>query len=148
MWTTYRFYDEKGRRLAIFAEDFGQGKELKITIITCSQKDQFSKVRAKKLFEKCHIDPAACACHPTIIRIPVINDKPKWTFIHWCQDNYFKRIPVVAAYNTYGIGRVDPGANYYHVKDLLPEKKILGLVKSGHVSRKLSAVLNQETNGI
>ena len=62
--------------------------------------------------------------------IHVKDNKPKQTFINWCQDKYYKRIPIIVAYNTYGIGKKVPGTTYCHVHSVLPEKRILGLYQA------------------
>lgn len=46
---TYKFYDEQGRRVAIFGTPKNPDS-LIITVITCSKKDNFSKKKAKELY--------------------------------------------------------------------------------------------------
>ena len=64
-YVTYRFFDEKGRRLAIFAipgmkaglykiddKDAFYPNILHVYVIACSKKDSFSKARAKEMFSE------------------------------------------------------------------------------------------------
>lgn len=146
MWTTYKFYDEKGRRLtivgrvvcdaAIEQEDGTikfENEQLDIQIVTCSKKDEFSK-KAVKAFVKTLEEGGNgdnLGFKVLNITIPIKDNKPKFTFISWCQDTYYKNIPVIVAYNSYGIGRRDPGTNYSHVHSVLPGKKTLALITYG-----------------
>lgn len=107
-YVTYKFYDSRKRRLAIFAIPtikvvdaeslfVGNGPivdTLHIYVIACSRKDTFSKKKAKALFEE-FIDLKRQGfdggmAHPIELQIDVKDDKPKFTFLRWCEDNYFK----------------------------------------------------------
>lgn len=46
----YRFYDKKGRRLALFC-DFKDEVTAKLVIIPCSKADQFNKKEALAMYE-------------------------------------------------------------------------------------------------
>lgn len=103
-YVTYRFYDTKGRRLAIFAVPdniLTSATKLRVLVIACSKKDTFSKNRAKQLFEEFitlkGMGFDATIAHPTEIMIDVRDDKPKFTFLKWCEANYFKYIPTIFA---------------------------------------------------
>lgn len=111
-YVTYKFYDEKERRLAIFAvpslmageyEDVDTPKEwnaLLLFVIPCSKKDTFSKAKAKELFEEnwsLKTQGFEGIKGVTELLIPIENNKPKFTFIKWCEDNYYKYIPTVMA---------------------------------------------------
>lgn len=53
MYTNFKFATQHGRRVAIFAEPHvdAKGKQwTKVTVITCSLSDAFSKRRAKEIF--------------------------------------------------------------------------------------------------
>ncbi len=95
-YVTYKFYDEKSRRLTIF----GTKKEdkLQIVTITCSSKDYFSKKRAKALFDAWIYSEANAPLaspiivpHPVVVEIPIEDEKPKFTFMNYCKSTY-KRI--------------------------------------------------------
>lgn len=80
--STFKFYNEKGRRLSIFAETVGDA--LQITVIPCSTKDQFSKAVGRNLFE--NIETQNCYFEP--YNVIIKNKKPKGTFMKWCKDRY------------------------------------------------------------
>lgn len=109
-YVTYRFFDERGRRLAIFgvpvdkAITFGQQPlgetptHIKVTVITCSKKDTFSKRIAKEMFDNTrHLDKFGNSpeAHPLTLIIPMEENKPKWSFLNWCQNTYYKQYPLV-----------------------------------------------------
>lgn len=97
---TYRFFDEKGRRLSIFSRWMKKRSVLIITVITCSKKDQFSKQYARDLFEEWRNPigkPYPGEVHPIQLSLPIENNKPKYTFLKWCKENYFKKEKVIFA---------------------------------------------------
>lgn len=111
-YVTYKFHDLKGRRLAIFAIPSYKAGEydlnkpsypnmLQIYVITCSKKDTFSKKYAKKMFEEFYAMKqqgwTGAYAHPLELQIDIKDDKPKFTFLKWCEENYFKYIPTVLA---------------------------------------------------
>lgn len=112
-YVTYKFYDEKGRRLAIFAipgyklVDNGKNEGeleqeiLRIYVITCSKKDTFSKKRARHMFAEFYGMKQqgwiGASAHPIELQIDIKDDKPKFTFLKWCEENYAKYIPTVFA---------------------------------------------------
>ena len=102
-WITYAFYDEKGRRLSIFAKQ--KDKELEITIITCSKKDQFSKKEAKSLYAQ--VNWGKTTCKPQRFTIPIKDDKPKWTFINWCRENYYHKEKATFMFDAYVLTKGD-----------------------------------------
>lgn len=102
-YVSYKFYDGAGRRLSIFCipgyrtmeeNDMLPETVLYIYILPCSKKDTFSKLRAKMLFLRYRTyknEGLKCPdVHPIEIQVDVINEKPKWTFLHWCEKNYYK----------------------------------------------------------
>lgn len=114
-YVTYKFFDEKKRRLAIFAipthevvdgpiDPDGQPSKVRVYIIPCSKKDTFSKKRAKELFiefmEFRRLGFDGALAHPIELQIAVKDDKPKFTFLKWCEENYFKYRKVDFALNT------------------------------------------------
>lgn len=114
-YVTYKFHDDKGRRLAIFAVPVARLKEgvstgevgptadlkLHLYIFTCSKKDSFSKQTARDMYlEYITLKQEGLTGsygHPMEIVIPVNDDKPKFTFLKWCEETYFKYIPTVFA---------------------------------------------------
>jgi len=49
-WNTYVFYDDRGRRLSLFANPLENGTE--VTVLACSKKDIFSKKEAKRRYSE------------------------------------------------------------------------------------------------
>lgn len=104
LFITYKFYDDKKRRLSIFGEYFPANGVIEIAVFTCSNKDHFSKKTAREAFELlCH---SVTECHnghfhPMLSIIDVVDNKPGKTFINWCDEHFYKkslfvhRIPVV-----------------------------------------------------
>lgn len=72
---TYKFYDDKGRRLAIFYENGI------ITVIPCSKKDHFSIKKAKELYE----GTCNSAIKYEVDGINKIDD-----LVDWCYQRYKK----------------------------------------------------------
>lgn len=110
-YVTYKFHDERGRRLSIFATpvyligefEVGMPKEpnyLQINIIPCSKKDTFSKKRGTEEFEifKSVREQGFEGSKGVIeLQTPIIDGKPKTSFLRWCEANYFKYIPTLFA---------------------------------------------------
>lgn len=92
--TNLRRYDEKGRRLSIFAQQ--SGNELRVYVQTCSSKDQFRKSYARGLsqFYFKHGEQKFKENfpneHPRFYTILVEENKPKITFLNWCKTNFRK----------------------------------------------------------
>jgi len=91
-------YDEKGKRLAIFAEvDEESPTKLHIFILKCSKKDQFTKALARKVYEKYRetrtvlvVEHNRVYYHPNVISITIDNPAtPKKCFLEWCNNNFF-----------------------------------------------------------
>jgi hypothetical protein len=114
---TFKFYDNRRRRLTIFAkpvlETVEEGSKIKTTmgynpildgslrpthlhvyIITCSKKDQFDKKYARDLLDEFlefrENGKDGAIAHPIELLIPIKENKPKFTFIQWCHDNFYK----------------------------------------------------------
>lgn len=110
-WATYKFYDEKGRRMAIFASMTETNKEgeagpLHIITITCSKKDQFSKKWAKVAFEALQRpllkgEVRELPFHPNQYFVNIKDNKPKWTFIRWCEEMFYKREMITFEFDGY-----------------------------------------------
>lgn len=96
-WVTYKFYDDRGRRLSIFCEQCNK-EELKITVITCSENDEFKRKTGRSLYLSGQVEPHMCKCHPQVFRIP-IGDKPHQRFIEWCNNMYLRKVPAIYVYN-------------------------------------------------
>lgn len=95
-YVTYKFYDDHKRRLAIFAvprqaPDLGEDF-LEIWVVTCSPKDRFSKWKANKIFEGRAEGDSLKGYFQVLIKD---KNKPKWTFIKWCEENYYKLVDAI-----------------------------------------------------
>lgn len=113
-YVTYKFYDEKGRRLSIFATPvFVVGKlekelptaanYLQVTIIPCSKKDTFSKKTGIGVFEEFKsLQRDAFLTNENVIElhVPIADGKPKTSFLRWCEANYFKLRPTIYVIET------------------------------------------------
>lgn len=84
-YSTYQFYMEDGRRLAIFAKQIDYGRVI-IWVIPCNKKDQFSKAKAKQILEDFREWGKGNAYHYTIDNIG--NQKQ---FLMWCEKTYWKQ---------------------------------------------------------
>lgn len=92
MYRAFTFYDSRGRRLAIFGEHTITGK-IRISIITCSKDDNFSKKKAVRLYEQ-NIYPGepneVCTIENMVIPIedPL---KPGKSFHNFLNKNFWRR---------------------------------------------------------
>jgi hypothetical protein len=90
----HKFYDKKNRRISAFADY--QGASLKIYVITCSNKDTFSRSMSRQnlveYLNHGHLksykaDPENA--HPQIFSIPTTPDGYKHDFLNFLHENYF-----------------------------------------------------------
>ncbi len=137
-WVTYKFYDEKGRRLSIFAEELKEleENEMEITVITCSKHDQFSRAEAKHLYAGYNWGKPYC--NPQTFIVPIKDNKPKWTFINWCRENYYHKEEAIFQFAGYVLAKgdnilpgVEPCSELEFVGLLDGKNKSVKEVKSG-----------------
>jgi hypothetical protein len=93
---TYAFYDEKARRVSIFATVIDK-RYLHIQVVTCSPKDHFKKQKAK-LISKGREENGSSRGRSFIVDIE--DNKPKWSFMQWCLKHYYKPQLVDLTYRT------------------------------------------------
>ena len=86
MYKAFCYYDKKGRRLSIFGEK--GGLNVLITVIPCSKNDIFKKSIAKELYNRTGL---SLEVNCELFVIPIIDDKPRKSFIDWCELNYYKQ---------------------------------------------------------
>jgi len=92
-YNTYKFYDERGRRLSIFALPLPDNC-LKITVLVCSKKDRFSRKVARKIFEEIALSKNELVSFPPLHKtarttvIKVEDGKLRKGFIEWCRKNF------------------------------------------------------------
>lgn len=108
---TYKFYDAKGHRLTIHAVPSyvagetrpaeGDPEHLLVRIIPCSFDENFSKKRGKAKLERFILDQRAglplSVKSVITLYLKVYDGKPKFTFLRWCEENYYKKYPVMYA---------------------------------------------------
>lgn len=87
-YSNLKKYNEKGQRLAIFAKQ--NDDILNIFVLTCSKKDHFIKDTARRVYENYETGIGMEDYHPQIFSVPH-NGKPKYTFLKWCNDNYYRQ---------------------------------------------------------
>lgn len=89
-YSTYKFYDERGRRLSIFATVMNEA-QISVTIVTCAKGDKFSRKVGKALYEQWLEGTLrkSSDCHPQIRLIAIKDGKPKKTFLSWCRETYY-----------------------------------------------------------
>lgn len=85
---TFKYYDDKKRRLSIFAEK-QEDNNLCITIIPCSRKDVFKKQISIDLFNNISLGKVENKSFYQVV-IPIIENKPGKTFIDWCEHHCYK----------------------------------------------------------
>jgi len=105
---TYKYYDQKGRRLAIMAKKLNE-THTEITIITCSKLDQFNKRFARHALSLCSNTGKVVInkeeIHPQTVVIAHYGEFRK-SFFEWASDNYYKIEYGVKNYNvTYLVGK-------------------------------------------
>lgn len=96
IYSNLKRFDNKGRRLSIFATSKDGNQTLDIYVQVCSKKDQFKKEytrsRANFYFSEGEVSFKAefPDDHPQIFNIVVEEGKPKITFLNWCRTNFQK----------------------------------------------------------
>lgn len=104
VYSNFKKYDSKGRRVAIFGWRYNSGKErMKVTVFTCSLQDKFSKETAKRAWAEYdsiirdiqaeHMPPKFHGETFTIPDDQYDPQKPLKSFIYWCNETYwFKKV--------------------------------------------------------
>jgi len=97
VYSNLKRYDEKGRRVAAFAQV--KDEKLEVFLLFCSKKDQFSKKTAKLVYEKFLSNKEAfdgkcehekCIYHPEIKTVDILDaSRPKWSFLTWMSENFY-----------------------------------------------------------
>jgi hypothetical protein len=109
IFANFQKYDERGRRINIFAveDDFVVG-HLKIVYFPCSNRDQFSKNKGWELYNnyRSFVDLSeglhrSSEVIPlvTVLFVEIDDNKPKKTFLNWCNDNFYQKRDTVERRN-------------------------------------------------
>lgn len=94
-FSNFRRYNAKGQRLAIFCRKVEAQKDMEIFILRCSRKDIFSKKVAKDVYERYVNTGVTADYHPQVFNLLIDNNKPKYTFLRWCNNNTYKPIEMI-----------------------------------------------------
>lgn len=89
-WVTYKYYDSKNRRQAVFSRKINNNT-LEIFILSCSIKDPFKKDCAKMEYGfYLHFGKPQNSVHPKIFTIPIQDGNgPKYEMLKWCRSNLY-----------------------------------------------------------
>lgn len=97
MYANFNKYDNKGRRLSIFGVEENENGVVRTYVFTCSKCDQFSKRKAWQLFENYtkslneeYLDENDEVPVVTVEKVDIVDNKPKKTFINWCNENFYQ----------------------------------------------------------
>jgi hypothetical protein len=88
-FANFQKYNEKCQRMSIFADV--EGDKIVITYFPCSTKDQFSKQTAWKMYDDYCLDIREIKSISHTV-ITVEDNKPKKTFLNWCNDNFYHKV--------------------------------------------------------
>lgn len=105
IYKTYKFYTAKKQRIAAFASRAEQQGILIVTLLFCSAKDSFSKELANNIYEALitgkatHVTTAkgdyyqfgGFSWHPQVVTVPVLDGKPKKSFLEYMKKNYYRK---------------------------------------------------------
>jgi len=96
---TYKYYTKKGERLTIYGTISEHG--LMITILKCSKKDVFKKKSSDIELERLIKEGVLPGIHVEALStgyaqyyIPILNEKPKNTFLSYCRMNFHRQVEV------------------------------------------------------
>jgi hypothetical protein len=106
IFANFQKYDEKGRRVNLFAQQ--ENGKLTISYFLCSKQDQFSKARGWVMYLN-YLNSLIGPNHPghaavpkvTQVIIDVVDNKPKKTFLNWCNDNFYHLRDRTVRYNRF-----------------------------------------------
>ena len=102
LFSTFKFYDKKGRRLSIFCEkpEISSPHENNIwviTVIPCRKQDEFNKKTGKSLYEEIKTYYTWYSITGNAVKNEKLNHEnfvvtfettPKKLFLEWCYKNY------------------------------------------------------------
>lgn len=104
-YSTYKFYDESGRRLSAFARswiDKDANRKVIIIIFHCNKLDNFNKSKGNQLY----IDYKNAGYRTQDETSPLefvvdvdIEKGEKVSFLEWMEQNYYKSVPVPTEQN-------------------------------------------------
>ena len=93
----YRFYNEKGQRLALFC-NYADEETVELVIIPCSKQDQFSKKEAFDMYKQ--LKDGDLVPSAIVLKIPIIpEERTLKTLFRYAFNNlyelktFYKRVP-------------------------------------------------------
>jgi hypothetical protein len=89
-YCTFKYYDKKGRRLAVFCR-FISPTEAELFTLTCSEEDQFQRKYARQVYEAyLKGEDPKFEFHKPLIEIIEIQPEQRevQTLIEYCESNY------------------------------------------------------------
>lgn len=98
---TYKFYTAKKQRIAAYAfMPVGENPHIHVLLVFCSPKDHFDKKTADWVYsaflkgeaETVTDEVTGIVYHPKLELIPVLDGKPKKTFLEYMKKNYYKKV--------------------------------------------------------
>lgn len=106
MYKNYKYYDKKGRRLAVYLQRYDDNNAT-IVVITCSKEDKFSKQFADKQFEIFMSNRKAADVNPQsfIIEDVKVGGEVK-ALNNFCYNNFYKAVErgiITKCYKTFYI---------------------------------------------
>lgn len=88
MYNTNKFYDRKGRRLAVFCR-FLDYNEAEIVIFTCSKADRFNKKFATEQYNK-YLNAETLETKPEVVKLQIkAEERELKTMLNYCVDNLY-----------------------------------------------------------
>jgi hypothetical protein len=91
-YCNFQKYNSRGDRMAIFGTVAGE--IINIVIFRCAVQDQFSKKRARQVFEeyrKGNTLVDEIQYHPSTSLVSIEENRPKSTFQKFCHVNYYRK---------------------------------------------------------
>jgi hypothetical protein len=89
LYATYQYYDEQGRRLAVFCR-FLSPTEAEIFTLTCSKEDVFVKAYARAVYERYLKGEDMGRNKPRIDLVTIYPEQGELqTLLRFCKKNYF-----------------------------------------------------------
>lgn len=87
-YVTYKFFNKKNNRLAIFGEVISDN--IAVTVIPCSKNDQFIKKKARELYE--NIKKGESVYYESFN----LKGTDASDFFRWCKSKYYKKLFIEA----------------------------------------------------
>lgn len=88
MYNTYKYYDKKGRRLAVFCR-FIDADTAELITFVCSKEDQFKKAFAIEQYNK-YVDGLPLSSKPIVEKVEIQPEESEIKLlIRYCREKYY-----------------------------------------------------------